>query len=81
MMAGEFGTANGYSMLGRLYAVGYMRGIAESVGVLQTCQSVRFIKTHLDRQSLTLQLLVQTADRRRLGQQQTADVGTNCSVR
>ena len=35
MMAGEFGTANGYSMLGRLYAVGYMRGIAESVGVLQ----------------------------------------------
>ena len=32
-LEGESGTANGYSMLGRLYAVGYMRGIAETLGV------------------------------------------------
>ena len=29
----ESGVANGYTMLGRLYAVGYMRGIAESAGI------------------------------------------------
>ncbi|MEE2658849.1 MAG: mannonate dehydratase [Candidatus Latescibacterota bacterium] len=30
-LATEPGTANGYTMLGRLYAVGYMRGIAETL--------------------------------------------------
>jgi mannonate dehydratase len=29
----ESGVANGYAMLGRLYAIGYMRGIAESLGL------------------------------------------------
>ena len=29
----ESGVANGYTMLGRLYAVGYMRGIAETSGI------------------------------------------------
>ena len=32
-LEGESGTANGYTLLGRLYAVGYLRGIAESVGI------------------------------------------------
>lgn len=33
MLEGETGTANGYTMLGRLYAVGYMRGIAASLDI------------------------------------------------
>ena len=32
-LATESGIANGYTMLGRLYAVGYMRGIAETLAI------------------------------------------------
>jgi mannonate dehydratase len=32
----ESGIANGYDMLGRLYAIGYMRGITESLGIPTT---------------------------------------------
>jgi len=31
-LATEQGIANGYTMLGRLHAIGYMRGLAEVVG-------------------------------------------------